>query len=121
MLLLELVENRSGGNNPHVGGNQARVKILKLRVRKNLARLEQVANIGIEGEEIAELECRRLALERQRIFASQRNPIRVSHGGYRREAVERPAQHDRKKARVSPFGPRELRDIAPSEQRPRGE
>ena len=81
----------------------------------------EIRHCRIEGEEIVELECRRLALERQRIVAAQRNPIRVSHRGHRGEPVERAAQHDRKKARVSPFGPREPRDIAPGEQRPRGE
>jgi hypothetical protein len=72
----------------------------------------------VQREEIVELERRCLAVERQRIVAAQRNPVRISHRGHCREPVERTAQHDREKARVSPLGARELRDMRPGEQSP---
>src|SRR5262249_8442446 len=75
----------------------------------------QIWHRWIEREEIVELECRCLAVERQRIVAAQRNPIRISNRSHCREPVERTAQHDRKKARVAPFGARELRQIRPGE------
>ena len=77
----------------------------------------QVRHRRIEREEIVELERRRLALERQRIVAAQRDPVRIAdrrHGG---QPIERAAQHDGQKTRIAAFGERELRQIGPGEQR----
>src|SRR5262249_38191015 len=97
-----------------------------------LVRFEHAVQIWhrwIEREEIVELECRGLAVDRRRLFAAQRQPTvaaqrtptGISHGSLWREAVERTAEHDRKNAGVAPFGARELRQIRPGEQGPRGE
>src|SRR6516162_1121629 len=64
----------------------------------------QIRHRRIEREEIVELECWYLAVERQRIVAAQRNPIRISNRSHCREPVERTAQHDREKAWVASFG-----------------
>ena len=60
-----------------------------------LVGLEQPMQVGhrrIERKEIVELERRRLAVERQRIVAAQRDPIRVADRRNRGEPIERAAQ-----------------------------
>jgi hypothetical protein len=54
----------------------------------------QVGHRRIEREEGVERQRRRLAVERERLVAAQRDPIRIAHGRDRREPVERAAQYD---------------------------
>ena len=78
-----------------------------------LVQAMQVRHRGIEREESIERQRRRLAVERQRLVAAQRDPVRIADRRHRREPVERAAQHDHQHARVAAFGTRELRQIAP--------
>src|SRR5262249_2687780 len=64
---------------------------------------------------------RRLALELQRIVATQLDPIWIANRRHRREPVERAAQDNREKARVAAFRTCKQRRIGPGEQRARAE
>ena len=66
----------------------------------------QVRHRRIERKEIIELERRGFAIQRQRIFGAEREPIRIADRSHRRKSVQRAAKNDREKARVATLRPR---------------
>ena len=75
----------------------------------------QIWHRGIEREEAVERQCRRLAVEQQGALAAQADPVGITNGGDRTEAVERAAQHDDEQARIAALGPRQAGHLAPRE------
>src|SRR5205823_5907586 len=60
-------------------------------------------------------------VEYQGLVAAQVAPIRVTHRCDHAESVETAAQNDDQKARITPLGTRNLRQVGPSEQNARTE
>ena len=75
----------------------------------------QVRHRRIEREEAVERQRRRLAVEHQRALAAQADPVGITDGRDRTEAVERAAQHDDEQARIAALGPRQPGHLAPRE------
>src|SRR5205823_6640660 len=75
----------------------------------------------IEREESVERQRGRLAVERERLVAAQRDPVRIAHRRHRREPIERAAQYDDEQAWIAAFRARQFRQIGPGEQRAGGE
>src|ERR1019366_7486631 len=62
------------------------------------------------------LSVRRRTINQQRFVAPQPHPVRVAEGGNGSQTVERTAQHDHQKTRVTPLSERGFRQISPSEK-----
>jgi hypothetical protein len=77
----------------------------------------QVGHRRVEREEGIERQRRRIAAERERVVAAQRDPVRIANRRDRRKPIERAAQHDDQQARIAAFRARQLRQIGPGEQR----
>jgi hypothetical protein len=63
----------------------------------------QVGHCRVERKEIAELERRRLAVQRQGLVAAKFGPIRIADGRHRRQSIKRAAQDDREETRIAAF------------------
>jgi hypothetical protein len=77
----------------------------------------QIGHRRVEREEAVERQGLRFAVEGQRTVAAQADPVGIADRRHRAEAVERAAQQDDEQARIAPFGPRQLRHLAPGKQR----
>jgi hypothetical protein len=88
----------------HDDGLTSLVEAMKVRHRR------------IEREETVEGERGGLALARERLLATQLDPIRIADRRDRREPVEGAAQHDDEKARIPALGTGDARHMRPSEQ-----
>jgi hypothetical protein len=89
--------------------------------RARLIEAMQVGHRGIEREHRIERQRGRLAIERQRLVATQLDPIGIADRRDSGETVKRTAQHDREQPWIAALGLRELRHIGPGEQRAGGE
>ena len=76
----------------------------------------QVRHRRIERKKIIERQRLGSAIKRQRLVATQADPIGIADWRNRCQPVERAAQHDHQEARVAPFGERGARQIRPGEQ-----